>query len=163
MMAGKMILLNVTGGMQDQARFEDDNGKWIDFDANFPSNHRATFKKCGEWAAAVFPTNISVAGSPPTPYIYDDRCSPEDVAAALKWVYELGPEERERRGLKGREWVLSEESNMSAKNMANRVIECCDKAFENFTPRSSYELIKTGPRPVNYVKHKLIDYTYSYE
>ena len=52
---------------------------------------------------------------------------------------------------------------MSAKNMANRVIECCDKAFENFTPRSSYELIKTGPRPVNYVKHKLIDYTYSYE
>lgn len=163
MMAGKMILLNVTGGMQDQARFEDDNGKWIDFDANFPSNHRGTFTKCGEWAAAVFPSNLSVAGSPPTPYIYDDRCSPDDVASALKWVYDLGPEERERRGMKGREWALSKESNMSAQNMANRVIECCDKAFENFTPRTPYELIKTGPRPVNYVKHKLTDYTYSYE
>lgn len=163
MMAGKMILLNVTGGMQDQARFEDDNGKWIDFDANFPSNHRGTFTKCGEWAAAVFPSNISVAGSIPTPYIFDDRCSPEDVAAALKWVYDLGPDERERRGLKGREWVTSDESNMSAKNMAKRVIETCDKAFENFTPREAFDLVKIEERPTKYVKHKLIDYTYSYE
>ena len=59
MMAGTMIVGAVTGGMQDQLRFEDENGKWIDFDADFPSNHRGTYKKCGEWAVPVFPSNIS--------------------------------------------------------------------------------------------------------
>jgi glycosyltransferase involved in cell wall biosynthesis len=31
MMAGTMIMANVTGGMQDQMRFEDENGNWIKF------------------------------------------------------------------------------------------------------------------------------------
>ena len=30
MMAGKMIIANVTGGMQDQMRFENEKGEWID-------------------------------------------------------------------------------------------------------------------------------------
>ena len=74
MMAGTMIAANVTGGMQDQMRFENDKGEWLDFDSDFPSNHRGTYKKCGEWALPIFPSNISLAGSPKTPYIFDDRC-----------------------------------------------------------------------------------------
>jgi hypothetical protein len=31
MMAGTMIMANVTGGMQDQMRFEDENGNWLNF------------------------------------------------------------------------------------------------------------------------------------
>ena len=46
---------NVTGGMQDQMRFTDKNGKWINSDKDFPSNHRGTYKEHGEWALPSIP------------------------------------------------------------------------------------------------------------
>jgi len=156
MMAGKMIIANVTGGMQDQMRFEDENGDWITFSSDFPSNHRGTYKECGEWAVPVFPSNISMVGSVPTPYIYDDRCSPEDVAKALVTVFNMGKEERTRRGLLAREWVTSDESGMSARQMCVNVIDAMDETFENFTPRSRFDLFKIEERPKKYIKHKLI-------
>ena len=157
MMAGKMIIGNVTGGMQDQMRFEKD-GKWIDFDADFPSNHRGTVKECGEWVEPVFPSNISLTGSPTTPYIFDDRCQPEDVAKAIEKVYNLSSEDREKRGLKGREWVTSDESQMSASAMCKNIVETLDEAFDKFKPRSRFDLIKTKKRPSKYIKHKLTGY-----
>lgn len=156
MMAGKMIIANVTGGMQDQMRFTDENGKWIDFTPDFPSNHRGTYKEHGEWAVPVFPSNISLVGSVPTPYIYDDRCQPEDVAKAIQEVYDLGKEERDRRGLSAREWVTSDESGMSARMMCENVIDSMDETFEKFVPRTRYDLYKITDRPKKYVKHKLI-------
>jgi len=158
MMSGTMIIANVTGGMQDQMRFTDEEGKWIDFSADFPSNHRATYKECGEWAVPVFPTNISLAGSPKTPYIFDDRCSPEDAAEALLQVYEMGPEERKRRGLKGREWATSDESGMSARMMCENVIKSIDQTFDNFVPRSKYDIIKIEDITPERVPHKIVGY-----
>jgi glycosyltransferase involved in cell wall biosynthesis len=156
MMAGRMIIANVTGGMQDQMRFEYNDGKWIDFTSDFPSNHRGTFKKCGKWAVPVFPSNISMVGSVPTPYIFDDRCSPEDVAEALESVYTLGKEERDRRGMLAREWVTSDESGMSARMMCENVVDAIDETFEKFTPRSRYDLIKVTDRPKKHITHKLL-------
>jgi glycosyltransferase involved in cell wall biosynthesis len=156
MMAGTMIIANVTGGMQDQMRFVDENGKWIEFTPDFPSNHRGTYKECGEWAIPVFPSNISMVGSVPTPYIFDDRCEPLDVAKALEEVYNMGKEERERRGAAAREWVTSDESGMSARQMCENVVEAMDETFEKFTPRTRFDLIKVVDRPKKYVKHKLI-------
>ena len=156
MMAGKMIIANVTGGMQDQMRFEYNDGKWIDFTPDFPSNHRGTFKKCGKWAVPVFPSNISLVGSVPTPYIFDDRCSPDDVASALEEVYSLGKEERDRRGMLAREWVTSDESGMSARMMCENVVDAIDETFEKFTPRSRYDLIKVTDRPKKHITHKLL-------
>lgn len=155
MMAGKMIIANVTGGMQDQMRFEHD-GKWIDFTPDFPSNHRKTVKDCGDWAVPVFPSNISMVGSVPTPYIFDDRCAPEDVAKALCDVYDMGKEERDRRGLLAREWVTSDESGMSARQMCENVIDSMNEAFEKFVPRTRYDLYTVTDRPKKYVNHKLI-------
>ena len=157
MMAGTMIVGAVTGGMQDQMRFEKD-GKWIDFDSNFPSNHRGTIKQCGEWVEPVFPSNISLTGSPSTPYIFDDRVSQEDVAEALKKVYELSTERRIEKGLKGREWVTSEESQMSADTMCKNIINVMEEGFEKFKPRPSFEIHKAGPRPLKKVTHKLTGY-----
>lgn len=156
MMAGKMIIANVTGGMQDQMRFTDENGKWIDFTPDFPSNHRGTYKECGEWAVPVFPSNISMVGSVPTPYIFDDRCRPEDVAKALEEVYNMGKEERSRRGLAAREWVTSDESGMSARQMCENVIDAMDETFEKFKPRERFELHKITDRPKKYITHKLL-------
>jgi len=158
MMTGKMIIGNVTGGMQDQMRFEVD-GKWIDFTPDFPSNHLGTVKDHGEWAIPVYPSNRSLVGSPPTPYIFDDRCNVEDAGEAILELYNLGPEERKRRGESGRAWARSEESGFTAINMANNVIKICDRAFDEFTPRPAYDLFKIGSRPSNYVNHKLFDYS----
>ena len=158
MMAGTMIIANVTGGMQDQMRFTNEEGEWIDFSADFPSNHRGTYKECGDWAVPVFPSTISLAGSPKTPYIFDDRCSPEDAAQALLKVYEMSPEERKANGLKGREWVTSEESGMSADRMCENVVKVLDQTINTFQPRSKYDIIKIEDYKQRSVQHKLTGY-----
>lgn len=142
MMAGKMIIANVTGGMQDQMRFEDEDGKWIDFTKDFPSNHFGTYKKHGEWAVPVFPSNMSLVGSPTTPYIWDDRLDFRDLAKAIQSVYELTPFSRKSKGLKGREWVLSDESGMSARMMCNNIVKDIDLTLSTFKPRKSFEFLK---------------------
>jgi hypothetical protein len=157
MMCGKMIMGNVTGGMQDQMRFIDNNGKWIDFNDKFCSNHYGTYKECGEWAIPLFPTNQSIVGSIPTPYILDDRCSFIDAAEKLEHVYNMPIEEREKRGMKAREWVLSKESMMSAEHMCDNVIESIEETFAKFKPRKKFELIKTEQKlPKNKILHPLV-------
>ena len=158
MVAGTMTISNVTGGMQDQSRFVDDKGEWFTPSADIPSNHRGTYKEHGEWTVPVFPNNISLAGSVPTPYIFDDRCSPEEVAQALEVVYDMGPEERNRRGLAGREWALSEEAGFTAKQMSDRIAEAIDETLENFVPRPRYDLLKVEERPSKLIEHKLTGY-----
>lgn len=141
MMAGRMIIANVTGGMQDQMRFVDENGKWINFSPSFESNHRGRYKTCGAWAIPVFPADITLAGSIPTPYIFDDRCNVEDVADAILQIYSLDKDERTRRGLLARAWVMSSESGMSAANMSKNVIESVEECIAKFKPRAQYDLI----------------------
>ena len=158
MMAGTMIIPNVTGGMQDQCRFLDDKGKWIDFDSDFPSNHRGTHKVCGIWAEPVFPSNISLAGSPGTPYIFDDRCSPDDVAAALEHVHCLKKEDRDSYGLEGSKWAQSQEAQMTSEMMCLNIIEALEETFEKFTPRPKYEIYKVEPNPSTKITHKLTGY-----
>lgn len=158
MMTGTMIAANVTGGMQDQMRFENDKGEWIDFSSDFPSNHRGTYKKCGEWAEPIFPSNISLAGSVPTPYIFDDKCDLEDIATAILNIYTLDPEERSRRGLKGREWATSNEAQMTSELMSNNIIKVMDQGFESFEPRPAFDLIKVDTLESNYITHKLTGY-----
>ena len=156
MMTGKMIIGNVTGGMQDQMRFEDEDGKWIDFDENFCSNHFGTYKKHGEWAMPVFPSNMSIVGSIPTPYIFDDRADFREVAAAIEEVYNLGPEERERRGQKAREWATSDESMQSASAMCKNIIDGIEETFAKWKPRKKHELIKVEKITRKKALHKLV-------
>ena len=90
MLTGTPIIANVTGGMQDQMRFEDENGEWFTPTPDLPSNHTGKYKKHGEWAFPVYPTSRSLQGSPQTPYIWDDRCTAEDAWIRIKEVYNLG-------------------------------------------------------------------------
>lgn len=156
MMTGKMIIATVTGGMQDQMRFEDENGNWIDFDENFCSNHFGTYKKHGVWAEPVFPSNLSIVGSIPTPYIFDDRLDFRDLAKSIQKIYELPSEDRDKRGLEGRKWVQSKESMMSSSNMCENVLNCIEETFEKFKPRKQFELIKVEDLPRKKIAHKLI-------
>jgi len=155
-LAGTPIIANVTGGMQDQMRFEDENGNWFFPDSDIPSNHRGTFKKHGEWAFPVYPASRSIQGSPPTPYIFDDRCRWEDATDRLKEVYNLTREERKALGAKGSEWARSDEAGFTSTHQAERVMEAFTELFNTWKPRERYEIVNatkyTGPQ----LTHKII-------
>lgn len=153
LMAGTMIIANTTGGMQDQMRFEDEDGKWIEFNENFQSNHLGKYKKCGEWAVPVFPSNISIQGSPATPYIFDSRASIFDISEAILSVYNMSPEHRKWRGQKGRDWVTSEESMMTQESMCKNIMEGIDDVLKADQYREPYRLLKIKPRPLKTLKY----------
>ena len=154
LMSETPIIVNVTGGLQDQCGFtktewtEDEDGNksnpkktylTADDYIELGSNHRGTYKEHGEWVKPVFPSNISLAGSPLTPYIFDDRCSYEDAGEALYEWYKARPEERERCGELGRQFVLGD-GKMTAKHMSESFIKNIDTTFEKWKPREKYTL-----------------------
>ena len=140
--AGRIIIAPVQGGMQDQMRFEDENGDWINFSTDHPSNADGKYKKCGEWAIPIFPKTRSIKGSPLTPYIFATQCSIEDAAIALMKTYKMGPEERQRRGMAGREWVMSDESGFTAKRMGQGFIDNIDNLLKNWEPQPRFTVTK---------------------
>jgi glycosyltransferase involved in cell wall biosynthesis len=139
---GTPIIVNVTGGLQDQCGFKNEKGEYLSNEeyVELGSNHRGTYKEHGEWVKPVFPNNISLQGSPLTPYIFDDRCSSEDASKAIKYWYDKSPEERERCGMLGYDFVKSAESGMDSKNMGNRFIESMDEAFDKWKPQPRYTM-----------------------
>jgi glycosyltransferase involved in cell wall biosynthesis len=156
LLTGTPIIANVTGGMQDQMRFEFEDGTWIDFSADFPSNHRGTYKKHGKWAFPVYPTSISTVGSPATPYIFDDRCKWEDAAERIAEVYNLSKEERQEIGMEGHKWAISDEAGFTSKHQANRFIKATDQLFDTWKPREKYELVNANEYAKPVLNHKLI-------
>jgi len=138
---GTPIVVNVTGGLQDQCGFKKD-GKYLTADdyIELGSNHRGKYKEHGEWVKPVFPSNISLCGSPLTPYIFDDRCQYEDAGEALLEWYNEGPEKREEYGEIGRQWVLGDDAKMTAEHLSQGFVDGMDTAFEKWTPRDKYTL-----------------------
>jgi len=149
---GTPIVVNVTGGMQDQCGFKKDgvygqdekyrDGAYLTAEdyVELQSNHRGTYMSHGEWVKPVFPSNISCQGSPLTPYIFDDRCSYEDAGECLLEWYKAGPEERERCGEIGRQWVQSDDARMTAKHLSESFIKNIEATFKNWKPREKYTL-----------------------
>jgi len=142
-LVGNPIIANVTGGMQDQMRFDDEDGNWFTPSPEIPSNNTGKYKKHGEWAYPVYPTNRSIQGSPQTPYIWDDRCNPEDAAEQIMAIYSLSKEERKAKGLAGREWAMGE-AGFTGKIQGERIIEAFDELFKTWKPREKFEFINAN-------------------
>ena len=105
----------------------------------------------------MWPKTRSLKGSPPTPYIYASQVDIEDAGLALLKCYNLGREEIARRGLKGREWLLSDEAQMTAYTMGRGFIKNLDTLFKNWEPVEKYTIEKVdegestyNPYPVQY-------------
>ena len=145
--AGTPIIVNVTGGLQDQCNFTID-GKYITEEQYIELGSLHNRKDLpqnlswGSWVNPVWPSNRSLQGSPPTPYIFDDRCSYEDVAKAIRQWYDTLPDRRNECGLEGSEWMKSKEAGMSAKNMGERYINAIDGVFKNWKPKTELVLWK---------------------
>lgn len=153
LMAGVPIIVNVTGGLQDQCGFIKDDGKYItinDLDETWGSNHNRRYLRHGEWAFPVFPSNRSIQGSPITPYIMDDRVDFEDVANQIALVYGMTKEERKRRGRAGREWMLTDEIGMSGMAMSKGIMDGINTTLEKWKPRKRYLVQKVTAPAVTY-------------
>jgi len=141
-MAGTPILINVTGGLQDQVRFEDEAGEWLKFTPKFTSNHTGRYKQHGSWAKVVYPTNRSLQGSVVTPYIFDDRCDFNDVANKMYEWYITTTDYRNEVGLEGRSWFMSKESGLSSVEMSNLMRDSINKCLDEWEPKKRFQLIK---------------------
>jgi glycosyltransferase involved in cell wall biosynthesis len=138
LMAGTPIIVNVTGGLQDQCGFNYTADNYITFGTlHNRKTHGSTIH--GEWVVPVWPSAINLNGSVPTPYIFDDRVNDEEVAGAISKVYEWSKEERKERGLKGREFMIQ---NLSSEIMANTLIKGIEQTFQNYKPKKRFDLYK---------------------
>ncbi len=146
LMAGTPIIVNVTGGLQDQCGFRDIKSKKLitaDDYIKIGSLHDRKYKNqvsYGEWVKPIWPVRSST-GSVPTPYIFDDRVDFEDVAPLIREFYDMGKEKRKEAGIKGREWMLTD-GNLSSEYMCESLIEGMETAFSNWKPIKKYNLIK---------------------
>lgn len=162
LMTGRTLINNVTGGLQDQCRFEDQDGNWIEFDEKFASNHAGKYTKCGIWVKPVFPAGINLQGSIPTPYIFDDRCNILDVAKAIMYWFEMSPADREKCGKAGRTWAMSEEAGFTAEKMSSKFADSVDRVLAVWTPPSRFTLYDVKSRLEKF-KNKKSGISISYE
>lgn len=79
---GTPILVNMTGGLQDQVT---DGENWF--------------------GIGLEPASKAIIGSQDVPYIYEDRLNKEEFLEALEKLYNMTPEERSNLGLAGRKWT----------------------------------------------------------
>ena len=149
LMSGTPIIVNVTGGLQDQCGFKlkdkhityQDYGEieslhdWRKWEHNEDLTH-------GEWVKPVWPKSRSLQGSPPTPYIFDDRCDWIDAGQRIREWYDMSKEDRDECGFKGHEFVCSDEGMMSARHMCQLFTDHMNTAFDKFEPKERYEVCK---------------------
>jgi glycosyltransferase involved in cell wall biosynthesis len=116
-MSGTPVILNVTGGLQDQLGFKDETGKYLQLEHlndEWLTNSIGTYKKHGEWGTPLFPKVRTIKGHPDTPYIFDDFSDYIQLSEALIDWYKMGREERKQRGKLGREFLLTNGFNDEA-------------------------------------------------
>ena len=155
LLTGTPFIANVTGGMQDQMRFVDNDGNWYTNSEEMPSNQFGTYKEHGEWALPVFPKAMGMVGSPITPYIWDSRCDFRDGKNRIAELYSMSKEERQKIGNAGREWAMSDEAGFTAEKMGEKVINSMDKLFSTWTPRKTFTFSKDTDYKTRQLNHKL--------
>lgn len=133
------VILTVTGGLQDQAGFTDDDGNVYEFDLKFGSNSTGRYKKHGCWVKPLFPKTQTLQGSPPTPYIFDDFVDYSDIADAIMYWYLAGSEKRKEYGKEGRRWACNE-GGINSKNMCSEFIKAMDFTIQNFEPPKKFDI-----------------------
>ena len=144
-MAGTPIVVNVTGGMQDQCGFMKEDGSYLmadDYTDEFQTNAEGTYKKHGSWAKPVFPAVRTLQGSPMTPYIFDDIADYRWVAEAIHQWWLVSDDARKKFGLEGREHYMKPEIGLSAESMGNNFIKDINTMFEKWQPRKRTEIFK---------------------
>lgn len=144
--AGTPIIVNVTGGLQDQCGFQrNEDGEELTADDYVEIGSLHDWKKWeglghGAWAFPVWPKVRSLNGSPPTPYIFDDRVDFEDVANVLHDVYNMSESDRKNAGMAGHNWVKNGILNQDY--MCEVLMDGIDETLENWKPVNRFTMYK---------------------
>jgi len=117
LMCGTVVIVNETGGLQDQVITDDGV----------------------ELGVVVKPSTRSLTGSQQIPFIFDDRCSDEDIVAALKKLYEMSRDERRELGEKARSWT---EKTFRLEDMVKKWEEVIEKYIIQFKEKGYEDRIK---------------------
>lgn len=104
---GTPVIINKTGGLQDQP---------VDDEGNV-------------FGVVIEPATRTLTGSQQIPYIFDDRCSDEDVLDALLHIYKMSKKKRREIGKQAREWALKA---FSMKQMVGKWEEALTKYIETY-------------------------------
>ena len=103
---GKPIIVNMTGGLQDQVT---DGKSWFGW--------------------GIQPSSKAVIGSLEVPYIYEDRMSQQDFTDTLKKALNISPSKYKKMSQAGLEHV---QNNYNFEDYENRWIEIIDNAIEKY-------------------------------
>ena len=106
MSCGRPVIVNMTGGLQEQVI--DDEGNWL--------------------GIGITPASKAIIGSQEVPYIYEDRVSKEDFINAMVKMHNMTKAEREEMGKKAREFVLKK---YDIEHFAKSWEEIMDKFIED--------------------------------
>ncbi len=101
------VIVNMTGGLQEQVT--DDNDNWF--------------------GIGIEPCSKAIIGSQDVPYIYEDRISKEDFVKAMVEFYGMNSSEREAMGKAGREHVVK---NYGMATYAGNWYQAFSYVFDNF-------------------------------
>ena len=147
-MAGTPIIVNVTGGLQDQCGFKKKSTKKYFTAEDYKQigslhDWRKWKDKVthGEWVKPVFPRVQTMVGSIPTPYIIDDKVDVEEVSDAIRYWYDIPREERTKKALIGREEFLGE-MGLNHTNMCKTLVDGIETTFKNWKPRKRFNVYK---------------------
>jgi len=122
MACGTPIIVNMTGGLQDQVT---DGEEW--------------------YGVGIEPSSKAIIGSQEIPYIYEDRINKDDFINALLKIYEFNEEQRHELGLKARENVMK---NFSYEQYWNSWDAKLKEIYEEYGPwgtrsdQKSWELLE---------------------
>jgi glycosyltransferase involved in cell wall biosynthesis len=114
---GTPVIVNKTGGLQDQP---------VDDEGNV-------------FGVLIEPATRTLTGSQQIPYIFDDRCSDEDVLEALLHMYKMSKKKRRELGKQAREWVLKA---FSMKQMVGRWEDALTKYIETYKKEGYPERVR---------------------
>ena len=145
-MAGTPIMVNVTGGLQDQCGFRfKDSGELLTAEdyKEIGSLHKwrewEDKVTWGEWATPIWSRAQTMAGSIPTPYIWDDKVDVYELAEKMEQVYNTPKDTLKENGLKGRDAFIGDMGLVNT-NMCQTLMDGIEGTFENWKPRKRYEL-----------------------
>jgi len=114
---GTPIIVNMTGGLQEQVKDEDGN----------------------YFGYPIEPASRAIIGSQEVPYIYEDRISEEDFVHALVMSHTMTREGRKQLGVEGRKHVLK---NYSFENFQKQWLETFEHVIDkhgSWDTRQNYQ------------------------
>ena len=145
-MAETPIIVNVTGGLQDQCGFKID-GKYLTADDYKEIGSLHDWRKWedkvthGEWVKPVWSRVQTMTGSVPTPYIIDDKVDVTEVSEAIRYWYDKGDKGRKKAGKAGRNAFINE-IGLGVDTQNKTMGDGIEKAIKNFKPKKRFNLYK---------------------